>query len=107
MYAEDTELCWHAAKLGWKVWFESSAEFVHLGNATAGRRWSDPERAERWSRSEAHLVKERLSRPSAYLSILFTAAGLLVRTVAFRFLRQPDRAASARAQLRGYLSVLR
>lgn len=107
MYAEDTELCWHARGCGWKVWFEAGAEFVHLGNATASRRWSDPERVERWSRSEAHLVRERLSRPAALLSILFTAAGLALRTAAFRLLRNPARAANARAALRGYLSVLR
>jgi len=107
MYAEDTGLCWQAADRGWKVWFEAGAEFVHLGNATASRRWSNPERVERWSRSEAHLVKERLSPPSALLSILFTVAGLVARTAVFRLVRQPDRAAIARAQLRGYLSLLR
>jgi N-acetylglucosaminyl-diphospho-decaprenol L-rhamnosyltransferase len=107
MYAEDTGLCWKAGELGWKVWFEGGAEFIHLGNATASRRWSNPERAERWSRSEAQLVRERLSPAAATLSILFTAAGLAGRAVVFRVLRQRDRAASARAQLRGYLSALR
>jgi N-acetylglucosaminyl-diphospho-decaprenol L-rhamnosyltransferase len=107
MYAEDTGLCWEAADLGWKLWFEAGAEFVHLGNATASRRWSSPERAERWSRSEAQLVRERLSPVAATLSILFTAAGLAGRAVVFRVLRQRDSAASARAQLRGYLSALR
>lgn len=107
MYAEDTGLCWQAVALGWKVWFETEAEFVHLGNATASRRWSNPERAERWSRSEAQLVRERLSPPAAMLSIGFTAAGLAARAAVFRLLRQSDRAASVRAQLRGYLSALR
>ena len=107
MYAEDTGLCWHAAERGWKIWFESRAEFVHLGNATASRRWSNPERAERWSRSEAHLLTERLSPAAAVLSILFTAAGLAARVVVFEVLRQRDRAAALRAQLRGYLSALR
>ena len=106
MYAEDTGLCWQAAEHGWKIWFEAHAEFVHLGNATASRRWSNPERAEHWSRSEANLVKEQLSPPAAVLSILFTAAGLAVRVAVFELLRQGERAASARAQLRGYLSVL-
>ena len=107
MYAEDTELCWLARERGWKIWFESGAEFVHLGNATASRRWSNPERAERWSRSEAHLVRERLSPPAAVLSILFTAAGLAARLVIFQLLRQGERSAGLRAQLRGYLSALR
>jgi N-acetylglucosaminyl-diphospho-decaprenol L-rhamnosyltransferase len=107
MYAEDTDLCWQARERGWKVWFEAGAEFVHLGNATASRRWSNPERAERWSRSEAHLVRERLSPLAGALSILFTAVGLGARAVLFRLLRQPGRAATLRAQLRGYLSALR
>ena len=64
MYAEDTDICWRAQRLGWKVRFEATAEFVHLGNATGGRRWSDPERAERWSRSEARLCASS-SRPSS------------------------------------------
>jgi N-acetylglucosaminyl-diphospho-decaprenol L-rhamnosyltransferase len=106
MYAEDTDLCWRTRRLGWKIWFESAAEFVHLGNATASRRWSDPERAERWSRSEARLVREQLSAVPATLSILFTAAGLAGRAGVFGVRRERDRAASVRAQLRGYLSAL-
>jgi N-acetylglucosaminyl-diphospho-decaprenol L-rhamnosyltransferase len=107
MYAEDTDICWRAVKAGWQVWFEADAEFVHLGNATASRRWSNPERAERWSRSEAHLVKERLSPLAALASILFTTAGLAARWGLFRLLGHRERAANVRGQLRGYLSALR
>lgn len=107
MYAEDTRICWEAFNHGWKIWFEANAEFVHLGNATARRLWSDPERAERWSTAEANLLREQLSRPSAALAVGFTAAGLAGRTVAFTLLRRRDRAADARAQLRGYLAGFR
>ena len=107
MYAEDTDICWRAVELGWTVWFESGAEFVHLGNATASRRWSNPERAERWSRSEAHLVRERLSRPAGVLSILITAAGLAARAALFRLTGQRERSVNHLAQVRGYLSALR
>jgi GT2 family glycosyltransferase len=106
MYAEDTDICWRARRLGWKVWFEGEAEFVHLGNATASRRWSNPQRAERWSRSEARLVQEQLPPVPATLSILFTAAGLAGRVGIFGLLRERERAANVRAQLRGYLSAL-
>jgi N-acetylglucosaminyl-diphospho-decaprenol L-rhamnosyltransferase len=105
MYAEDTELCWHANELGWKVWFEAGAEFVHLGNAAT--HWSNVERAERWSRSEGELLRERLSPPAAFLSILFTAAGLAARAGIFRLVGRREHAANLRAQLRGYLSALR
>lgn len=106
MYAEDTDICWRAVNGGWTVWLEADAEFVHLGNATASRRWSNPERAERWSRSEAHLVRERLSGPSAVASILITASGLAIRAVLFRLAGRRERSANHRAQLRGYLSAL-
>jgi N-acetylglucosaminyl-diphospho-decaprenol L-rhamnosyltransferase len=107
MYAEDTDICWRAAELGWTVWFESDAEFVHFGNATASRRWSNRERAERWSRSEGQLVRERLSRPAGVASILITAAGLAARAALFRLTGQRERSVNQLAQLRGYLSVLR
>jgi GT2 family glycosyltransferase len=107
MYAEDTDLCWRARKTGWKIWFEADAEFVHLGNATASLRWSSPERAERWSHSEAHLVREQLAPFRATLSIAFTAAGLAARTGFLRLRGDRDRAAHMRAQLNGYLTALR
>lgn len=107
MYAEDTRMCWETFKHGWKIWFEANAEFVHIGNATAGRRWSDPERAERWSAAEALLLRDQLSRPSAALSVGLTAAGLAGRIVVFTLLRRHKRVADARAQLRGYLTSLR
>jgi N-acetylglucosaminyl-diphospho-decaprenol L-rhamnosyltransferase len=105
MYAEDTELCWHTNELGWRIWFEAGAEFVHLGNAAT--TWSNPERAERWSRSEGELLRARLSPPAAFLSILFTASGLAARVGIFRLVGQRERAANLGAQLRGYLSALR
>ena len=98
-------VCAAGCDRGWKAG-SSGRRVVHLGNATA----ADAVRIRAGgtlSRSEAHLVKERLSPPSAILSILFTAAGLVARTAVFRLVRQPDRAAIARAQLRGYLSLLR
>jgi N-acetylglucosaminyl-diphospho-decaprenol L-rhamnosyltransferase len=106
MYGEDTDICWRTRRHGWKVWFEGGAEFVHLGNASGGRRWSDPERAERWSRSEARLLRDQLPPVQATASILFTAAGLAGRAAVFGLGRQRARAADARAQLRGYLSAL-
>lgn len=107
MYAEDTDLCWRAGKSGWKLWFEAEAEFVHLGNATASRRWSSPQRAERWSHSEAHLIREQLPPVRATLSLFLTAVGLAVRTALFRLVGQRERSDHVRAQLRGYLSAIR
>lgn len=104
MYAEDTDLCWRARRDGWLLWFEAGAEFIHLGNTTTSLRWSSPERAERWSRSEARLVREQLGPLPATLSIGFTVAGLAARTGIFRLRGERERAEHVRAQLRGYLS---
>src|SRR6185436_1733279 len=45
MYGEDLDLSWRAQKLGIGLWFVSDAVFIHLGNASAGIRWTLPERA--------------------------------------------------------------
>ena len=41
MYAEDLEWCWRANRLGWTVWFEPSAVFVHVGNASGEKSYGD------------------------------------------------------------------
>lgn len=106
MYSEDTDLCWRAGRLGWRVWFEHEAEFVHLGNVTSARHWSSPERAEIVGRSEGRLVRRQLSAPMAHASIAFTVAGLLGRMLVFRALRDRQAAAKLRAEAKGYLSSL-
>src|SRR5439155_3686754 len=60
MYAEDLDLFWRASELGWETRFVADAEFVHLGNTSAGARWSDPERAELVARAEAAMIREHL-----------------------------------------------
>jgi len=62
MYAEDIDLCWRARKLGWRVWFQHDAEFVHLGNASGSQAWTDASRAERVARAEAEVIRRHSSR---------------------------------------------
>jgi len=103
MFAEDLDLCWRARKSGASVWFEGDAEFVHLGNASVGRAWSDRRRAEMIGRSEGALIRDELSPLAARTTIALKTAGISAR-IAYFWLRR-DRAAteSLRGSLKGYL----
>ena len=102
MYAEDRDLCWRAARAGWRVRFTPAAEFVHLGSASAASRWTDAARAERVGRAEAALVRRQLGPVSATTSLAAIRAGLAARWAAARLLGRADAAASFRASLRGF-----
>jgi N-acetylglucosaminyl-diphospho-decaprenol L-rhamnosyltransferase len=102
MYAEDIDLFWRARKLGFEVRFVAEAEFVHLGNASGGRRWSDPARAERAARAEAAMIREHLPRARATVTLALMALGVGARAAIRRAQRRRDEAATLRATLRGY-----
>jgi N-acetylglucosaminyl-diphospho-decaprenol L-rhamnosyltransferase len=102
MYAEDLDLCWRARDLGWAVRFIAEAEFVHLGNASAGRRWSDPQRAERVARAEAAMIREHLPRRRARITLALMAAGVGGRALVHRALGRRAAAETMSAWRRGY-----
>jgi GT2 family glycosyltransferase len=104
MYGEDSDLCWRTRRLGWRIRFEAAAEFVHLGNASASRRWTDERRAGMIGREESKLLREQLSPVGAAVSIGATSAYLTWRRAVY--LARGDRAAAAalRAERAGYLS---
>ena len=102
MYAEDIDLFWRARKLGFEVRFVADSEFVHLGNASGGRRWSDPARAERVARAEAAMIHEHLPPVRAALTLAFIALGVGARAVVRAGQRKGTAAATLRAQFRGY-----
>jgi GT2 family glycosyltransferase len=102
MYAEDIDLFWRARELGFEVRFVVDAEFVHLGNASGGRRWSDPARAERVARAEAAMIREHLPPGQATVTLGLMALGVGARAVVRGAQRRRDEAATLRATLRGY-----
>ena len=104
MYAEDLDLFWRAHELGWRTHFVSKAEFVHLGNASAQQRWSDPDRALRVARAEAELVRDHLARLPAGLSLFFLALGAGMRALIYLLARNRAAADTQRSLLRGYLA---
>lgn len=103
MYAEDLDLFRRAALSGWGARFVAEAEFVHLGGASAGQRWSQPERAERVARTEAALIREHVGRWRGGLTIALMATGVGARAIFHRIRGNRDAARTQRAWLRGYL----
>jgi len=104
MYAEDLDLFRRAAALGWEARFVAEAEFVHVGDVSAERRWDEPQRAERMARAHADMIREHLGPVRATITIGLVAAGVGARALVHR--TRGDRAA-AKAQaawFRGYLN---
>lgn len=106
MYAEDLDLCWRAGKLGYEVRFVADAQFVHLGSATAARRWSEPARAERVARAEAAMIHEHLPRLQAMLTVGIMAAGVGARALVRAAQRRTVDASTLRGWFRGYRAGL-
>ncbi|HEU0304877.1 MAG TPA: glycosyltransferase family 2 protein [Gaiellaceae bacterium] len=102
MYAEDLELCLAVSRRGWKVWFESEAEFVHVGGGSTSARWDDEARAERVGRANAALIRSSLSPLAARLTLAFTRLGLAGRLGIEKLARNRAAAAEYRGALRGY-----
>ena len=104
MYAEDRDLCWRARRAGWKVWFTPAAEFVHIGSASAGSRWSGAARAERVGRAEAGLLRRQLGPGATVAALAAIRAGLAARWLGALLLGRRDAAALFRGSLRGFSS---
>jgi N-acetylglucosaminyl-diphospho-decaprenol L-rhamnosyltransferase len=104
MYAEDLELCWRAQRAGWKVWFCADAEFVHIGNISGRKAWSDPKRGELVGRSEAQMIRRNLPGWSASLTLGLIDAGIAGRWLVARARRNRQAASALRGSLRGFRS---
>ncbi len=104
IYAEEIDICWRARKLGWRIWFTPEAQFVHLGNSSAGKEWSNPTRERLIGASESTVIRWHLPRVSAGVTIGLISAGLAARLVVFKLLRRPAAVEAYRASLRGFLS---
>jgi N-acetylglucosaminyl-diphospho-decaprenol L-rhamnosyltransferase len=106
MYAEDLDLCWRARQLDYEVRFVADAEFVHLGNASAARRWSGAARAERVARAEAAMIHEHLPPLRAIVTVGIMAAGVGARVLVRAAQRRAVDASALRGWFRGYRAGL-
>ncbi len=107
MYGADSDLCWRARRLGWRIWFCSDAEFIHLGNATGSRRWTERQRATMIGREESKLLFEQLSRPGAAVAIAATSLYHTWRAAVFAIQGDRTAAAATRAARSAYMEGLR
>jgi GT2 family glycosyltransferase len=107
MYAEDSDLFWRARKLGWRIWFTTKSEFVHLGNATGSRVWADSERAALIGREEARLLRDELSAPAAWFSVGAVCLYLTWRRAAFLAAGDRGAAKATKAARSAYFAGLR
>jgi hypothetical protein len=104
MYAEDIDLCWRAHEAGWKTWFSSDAEFVHLGGSSADRRWSTREREARIAHAEAAMIRAHLRPPRAVATLASMRLGLAARVAYFRLAGNTAAADHYRGSLEGMRS---
>jgi N-acetylglucosaminyl-diphospho-decaprenol L-rhamnosyltransferase len=104
MYAEDLDLFWRAAALGWRAQFVAGAEFIHLGGVSAVQQWDDAQRAERIARAEAKMLREHMGPFKSRLTLALMAAGVGGRALFYRVAGNRIAASTQRAWLRGYVS---
>ena len=102
MFAEDLDLCWRASKRGWLVWFEAESEFLHLGNTSGRREWSDRRRSELIGLAEGALIRNELPRLQAEATLFFMCAGLLARMGFFALKGERRATCSLSGMLSGY-----
>jgi N-acetylglucosaminyl-diphospho-decaprenol L-rhamnosyltransferase len=102
MYAEDLDLCWRARRLGVTAWFDAEAEFVHVGGASSGTRWTGQERGQQVGQAEGEIIRRHLSPVRAALALAFVRAGLVARIACFSVLSRNEAADTCRGFLRGY-----
>lgn len=103
MYAEDLDLFWRLARLGWRAQFVAESEFVHYGGASSAQRWDNPSRAARVAAAEAEMLRAQLGPIRSRITLATMAAGVGARSLAYRVLGNSAAAATQRAWFDGYL----
>jgi N-acetylglucosaminyl-diphospho-decaprenol L-rhamnosyltransferase len=107
LYSEDMDLCWRARRYGWKVWFTTEAEFVHLGRGSTSRHYGGEHRVELIARADAGMTRRNLSPAAARLALFFTGCGLALQWLGHAVAGHRDAAALSRAALRGHVGGIR
>ena len=103
IYAEEIDICWRTRKLGWRIWFNPEAQFMHLGGGSIGKQWSDATRERLIAASESRVIRWHLSRASAAATLGLISTGIAMRWLAYSVVRNKEAAAAYRASLGGYL----
>lgn len=88
MYGEEMDLCYRARAAGWQVLFDPEPEFIHVGGASTGARWSErpafgPMRREQL-RGHLRFIAKHESARSAERARRLLGASFRLRAVVFR-----------------------
>jgi GT2 family glycosyltransferase len=102
MFSEDLDLCWRAAKRGYATWYEPSAQFVHLGNASGSSLFAAEQRSRRVAESDARMIRSGLDPVRAEATVAIFRLAFLARAWLFALAGKPNRAREARAAAQGY-----
>jgi N-acetylglucosaminyl-diphospho-decaprenol L-rhamnosyltransferase len=106
MYGEDIDLCRRASALGWRIWFEQSSTFVHLGSSTVREHWTDATRAAMIARSEMVMLEKQLPKYRARLTMIFLLLGATLRWLVFSATGSSERAGVLRSVLKVHLAAV-
>ncbi|HJZ49990.1 MAG TPA: glycosyltransferase family 2 protein [Roseiflexaceae bacterium] len=79
LYWEDTELCWRAWLLGWRVLEDFEAQVYHERGGSAGNRRWDAERTKNALRTYLKLMRWRRTLPFAATLLAKTLAKIAIR----------------------------
>lgn len=107
MYGEELYLFARASRLGWRARFIDESEFVHLGNASGERLWTQDQRAGAMGEAEAFTLQAILGRHRARATVAIIALGLVGRLVFYLMTGNTRSAAGVRSYLSGQLRGLR
>jgi GT2 family glycosyltransferase len=97
MYGEDLELCYQVKSIGFRVYYERTAQVLHLGDHSSTQRWTDADTAGRTAEGELIFLHVRYSPRRAECARQILRAGYSARARILRRLGRTDRAAIYRA----------
>ena len=78
MYAEDLDLCWRMAQLGWRRRLEGDVTVMHIGNAAGSQAWGTG-RTERWLEATYDWYRLAHGEPSVRRWAAVNVAGVTFR----------------------------
>jgi GT2 family glycosyltransferase len=103
MYAEDEDLAYRVGKIGLRVRFDSTVKVMHVGNHSAGQRWSSAQRAERIAEAELEFLRTHYSRLRVVAIRAIVGIAFAARALVHRALGSDQRANVFRAMSRVYV----
>jgi GT2 family glycosyltransferase len=109
LYAEDLDLCWRLARVGWRTRYLPDARIDHAVSAATASRWDAAERAVRTQRSAYAWMLARRGRARTRAVALAHLAGPAVRARLYALAARaaPGRYAARRDRQRLYAAMHR